>query len=166
VFATVVLAGVWLIVGGLISGEARNPSAGPPGTYLALCIPPLVILGGVLFVVRGYQLAPGELRVHRLLWATRIDLAGLDRAAADPSAMDGSLRIFGNGGLYAVTGLFQNRTLGRYRAFVTDKRRSVVLHFPDRTVVVSPEDPFSFLHQLRAGVPGVEIAGPPHSAPG
>ena len=35
-----------------------------------------------------------------------------------------------------------------------------VLRLPDRTVVLSPDDPFTLLHQLWSLVPGLEIAGP------
>ena len=163
VLATAVLAGAWLVIAGVISEKARFPFAEPYGSSLALVFPPLVAFGAALFAVRGYAVAPGELRIVRLLWATRIDLEGLLRAASDPSAMRGSLRILGNGGLYAVTGLFQNRTLGRYRAFVTDRKRAVVLFLPARTVVISPEDPAAFLQQLRAFVPGVKVVDPPVS---
>ena len=39
--------------------------------------------------------------------------------------------------------------LGRYRAWVTDPRRAVVLEFPDRTIVVSPGRPHLFVDELR-----------------
>jgi len=156
--STAVLVAVWLVVAGVISGEVRLPIAEPLGTRLVLFLLPLLAFGAALFVVRGYQVAPGELRIDRLLWSTRVELAGLTRAAADPSATRGSLRLFGNGGLYSFTGLFWNRKLGRYRAFVTDPKRTVVLFVPSRTVVISPEDPVAFLQHLRMVVPGVKIA--------
>jgi hypothetical protein len=56
-----------------------------------------------------------------------------------------------------VTGLFRNRTLGMYRAFVTDPARAVVLKTAGRTIVISPSEPEAFLEELRALVPGVEI---------
>ena len=113
-------------------------------------VPPLVGLLAVLFVVRGYELAPGELRVIRLLWSTRVPLAGLREVRADSEAMTGSLRLFGNGGLFSFTGLFQSRTLGRYRAFVTDPKHAVVLHTASRVIVVSPADPRAFVEAARA----------------
>ena len=155
--ATGLIVAVCLTVAGVIRGEVRLPFPGPYGVTLALLLPPLVLLGSALFVVRGYEVRPGELRVERLLWSTRLDLAGPFRICADPAAMRGSLRLFGNGGLYSITGLFQNRALGRYRAFVTDPKMAVVLFLPPRTVVVSPADPAGFVTQLRAFVPGVSV---------
>jgi hypothetical protein len=156
---TTVLVGVGYATARAIPRGTRVPFAETFGTLVSF-VPPLIALVAVLFVVRGYEVGPGELRVGRLLFSTTIDLSGLSRAWHDPSAMTGSLRMFGNGGLYSITGLFQSPSLGRYRAFVTDPKRSVVLRLPDRTVVISPVDPFSFLQQLSTVVPGVEIAGP------
>ena len=66
-----------------------------------------------------------------------------------PDAMRRSLRTFGNGGVFGFTGWFYNSRLGRYRAWVTDPKRAVVLVFPDRTIVVSPGRPHLFVDELR-----------------
>lgn len=127
----------------------RAPYAESFGMLIAW-IPPLVGALALLFVVRGYELAPGELRVRRLLWSTRVPLAGPVEVRADPQAMTGSMRLFGNGGLFSFTGLFQSRTLGRYRAFVTDPARAVVLRGAGRVVIVSPAEPQAFAEAARA----------------
>ncbi|HXZ52538.1 MAG TPA: PH domain-containing protein [Burkholderiales bacterium] len=127
----------------------RAPYAESFGALIAW-IPPLVGAAALLFVVRGYELAPGELRVRRLLWSTRVALAGPVDARADAQAMTGSMRLFGNGGLFSFTGLFQSRTLGRYRAFVTDPARAVVLRTARRVVIVSPAEPQSFVEAVQA----------------
>ena len=111
----------------------------------------------VLFVVAGYDLDERGLRVRRLLWSSRFSLAGIERAWHDPRAMKGSLRVFGNGGMFSITGLFQSRQLGRYRAFVTDPSRAVVLVRGQSTLVLSPEDPEAFLRQLQACFPAVKV---------
>lgn len=119
--------------------------------FLTSVLPLLLLGGGLLSTVRGYRLEPGRLEVKRLLWSTRIDLAGLRAAWHDPAAMSRSLRLFGNGGMFVIAGLFSNRKLGRYRAFATDPRRSVVLDFGDRKIVVTPDRPEGLVSQL--GVP-------------
>ena len=82
------------------------------------------------------------------------DSIAASRFALGPSRAGGdarrSIRTFGNGGLYSFTGWFRNTALGAYRAFVTDPHRTVVLHFPTRTVVVSPSAPEDFVHVIRA----------------
>jgi hypothetical protein len=109
-----------------------------------------VWLGSLLFVIRGYTITPDAIEVHRLLWRTRLPLHGLESVRCDPDAMRGSLRLFGNGGLFSFTGLYRNSTLGSYRAFVTDPRRCVILRFPARTIVLSPAEPETFAQELRS----------------
>jgi hypothetical protein len=113
-------------------------------------LPLLIISGGILFTIRGYTVTPDALLVHRLFWTTRLPLSGLHSAQVEPNAMRRSIRTFGNGGLFSFTGWFRNTALGSYRAFVTDPHRAVVLHFPTRTVVVSPSAPEDFVSAIRA----------------
>ncbi|WP_445365825.1 PH domain-containing protein [Microbulbifer sp. ANSA001] len=108
---------------------------------IALALPPAILLLGALFMVRGYVIQNNNLFVLRLGWRTRIPLQDLRKASADPSAMQGSIRIFGNSGLFGYTGLFQNKKLGRYRAFATDHDKAVVLNFPTKTLVITPDRP-------------------------
>ena len=119
-------------------------------TWVLVLGPPLMIAGALLFVVRGYELQPGALLVRRLLWATRIPLAGFERAWHDPQAMRGSKRLFGNSGLFSITGVFRNAPLGTYRAFVTDPGAAVVIRLKARAVVVSPAKPRDFISALEA----------------
>ena len=152
--ATAVLGGATYALIKAIPRGTRVPFAETFGTYVAF-VPLLIALTAVLFVVTAFEVDGTELRIRRLLWATRVPLAGLTRAWHDPEAMKRSIRLWGNGGLYAVTGLFQNRSLGRYRAFVTDPARAVVLKLPKRSVVISPADPAAFLQLLPVLLPGV-----------
>jgi|SRR5215831_4720272 len=120
---------------------------------------PIAILGiAALFVVRGYEIEGRELLVQRLLWATRVPIDGLESAWLDPEAMAGSIRVFGNAGLFAVTGVFRSRKLGTYRAYVTDRKRALVLRTRSKAIVVSPEKPEAFLANLKAHFPGLTNA--------
>jgi hypothetical protein len=111
-------------------------------------LPLAIVCGGLLFTIRGYTVTPDAILVHRLLWTSRIPLAGLHSAQVEPDAMRRSIRAFGNGGLFSFSGSFRSTALGAYRAFVTDPHRTVVLHFPTRTVVVSPSAPEEFVHDI------------------
>jgi hypothetical protein len=128
---------------------------------LLMAVPALILVISALFVVTGYRLDATGLYVQRLLWTTRVPLEGLDRAWHDPSALCRSLRLFGNGGLFSITGWFRNATLGRYRTFVTDPRKAVVLRSPARVVVLTPADPPGFLSSLPLSFPGVVVGEPP-----
>ena len=141
--ATLVCLG--LAVGLLAAGPGRSQ-------WLGL-LPLLILLACALFSIRGYSLTASTLRVHRPFWTTQVSLANLSSARFEPSAMRWSLRLWGNGGLFSITGFFFNRPLGRYRAWVTDPHRTVVLRFPTRTLLISPSEPEEFINHLRSLLP-------------
>ncbi|HTQ31885.1 MAG TPA: PH domain-containing protein [Opitutaceae bacterium] len=111
-------------------------------------LPLAIIAGGALFTIRGYTVAADVILVHRLCWATRLPLAGLESARFEPDAMRRSIRTFGNGGLFSFAGYFRNKPLGAYRALVTDPHQTVVLRYAGRTVVISPSAPEEFVRSL------------------
>lgn len=142
--------GALLLLAAGYGAAAGIPAAGGPrllGSIMA-CLPPSIALGAVLFVVRSYELDADCLRIQRLLWPTVLRIDGLQAVRHDPAAMNCSLRLFGNGGLFSITGLFQNTALGRYRAFVTDPKHAVVLVMRKRVVVVSPAEPARFVETV------------------
>ncbi len=111
---------------------------------------PLAILGcSALSIVRGYVLTESAVLVLRPGWTTELPLAGLQSVAGNAEALRASIRLFGNGGLFVVAGLFWNRRLGRFRAFATDPSRAVILTYPTRKVVITPHDPQQFIYKVR-----------------
>jgi hypothetical protein len=111
-------------------------------------LPLLILLGAALCTIRGYSIGTEVILVHRLLWATPLPRTGLESVTFEPDAMRGSLRTFGNGGAFSFSGLYYNRRLGSYRAFVTDQHRTVVLRYATRRVVLSPAAPEDFVADL------------------
>jgi len=108
----------------------------------------IVLISAAPFTIRGYTINGHSLVVHRLFWDTDLPLGGLQAAEFNPNAMKKSWRTAGNGGLYSFTGYFSNKTLGDYRALVTNPALSVVLRFPTETIVVSPDSPEAFVQNL------------------
>jgi len=111
-------------------------------------LPLALVFGCALLTVGGYTITPDAILVHRLLWATRLPRAGLKSAEFVPNAMCRSIRTCGNGGFYSFTGFYWSKTLKSYRAYVTDLRRTVVLRYERRTVIVSPESPEDFVREV------------------
>ena len=138
IVVSAVITGVCLVAGFAV-GRAL------PGVGVAVLAMPVV---AALFSVRGYTLNPGMLLVKRLLWNTEVPLRGLRSADADPTLLAGSWRTFGNGGFFSFSGWFYSKTLGKYRAFVTNHDDTVVLRFSDRTVVISPSPADEFATQV------------------
>jgi hypothetical protein len=123
-----------------------------PNPLRWLSLLPLVLLfGTALFTIRGYSLSSDSILVHRLLWSTALPRTGLESAEAEPEAMRGSLRTFGNGGAFSFTGFYYNKRLRSYRAYVTNPHRTVVLRYADRRVVLSPDKPEDFVADLALG---------------
>jgi len=154
------LGTVLLVVIGVITYRAipvRSGFTHAFGLGMAFVLPALLV-GSLLFVVRGYVLDADALVVQRLLHSTRIPLAGLRAVRADPAVCKGSLRIFGNGGLFSFTGLYQRSGIGRYRLFATDISRSVVLETASRVVVVTPASPQAFVDHVLRLFPGATQA--------
>jgi Bacterial PH domain len=144
-FATLVCLGVSYALWTL--PLIRGGSAESMRFWLVL-LPLAVIFICALFTVRGYSISNRELAIHRLVWTTQVSLQGLREASFDPNATHRSIRTFGNGGFFSFTGYFRNRQLGSYRAFMTDRRRAVVLRFASSVIVVSPDRPEDFVNTI------------------
>ena len=149
---TAVICGV-----GVVAYRAAPPSGFTHWFGLGVaCIPPALLIGPLLFVVRSYRIDGGHLAIARLLWETTVPILGIQQAWHDPCAIKGALRIFGNGGLFGITGLYWNKNLGKFRIFATDPKKSVVLRLHDRTVVVTPDEPQAFLQELQRNYPRLQ----------
>lgn len=112
----------------------------------------LLVVGPVWIFsrIKGYRLAAGELVVTRVKRVHRFALAGLESVEQDAQAMKGAWKTIGNDGLGAITGRFRSKRLGKFEGLLTDPARAVVLRWPDRTLVVSPEKPGDFVTEVRA----------------
>lgn len=127
----------------------------PPAVIYLVCgLPPLILAGAALSAIRGYTVDANGIFVHRLMWSNQLSWSGLRDVEADPEAMRGGIRTFGNGGLFSFSGRYWNRKLGHYRAFVTDAKRAVVLRYEGKTFVVSPDEPEAFVSDVRRRLHG------------
>ena len=113
-----------------------------------LLIPLLALPLGILFMVRGYRVTPRSIEIERFGWSTQLSVSGLKVVTADPLALTGSIRRWGNGGFFAITGQYSNGRYGRFRAWATDPARAVVLRYADHTVLLTPDEPQRFVQQV------------------
>jgi hypothetical protein len=145
VTAVTVVVLIAVTLGGLLTGPRQLLV-----WRLATALPLLLLLGVLPFMVRGYALTERHIEVRRLGWNTALPLAGLVAVTGEPEGIRGSLRLFGNGGLFGITGWFWNRRIGRFRALATDPERVVLLRYRDGTkVVVTPHDVQHFIVRAR-----------------
>jgi len=142
----------------VIFGITRLEDVGSGSSILfflaAVVMPALLLVVSACWMIRGYVVTDDMLLVQRLGWQSKMDLKDLVSVEADPEAMARSLRTLGVGGLFCFCGRFRNTKLGAYRAYATDPKRSVVLWFQDRAVVVTPDRPDDFVDCIkeRSGV--------------
>lgn len=143
VLMTLIILGVTFVV----PFDQHRP--GLESMLAGIVLPFGLLIGSALFIVRGYTITADTLLIHRLLWDTRVPLALLQSVESNPGLMSKSLRSCGNGGLYSFTGWYWNKQLGHYHAYVTDLKRTVVLRFAARRVVISPDDPIAFVEAMK-----------------
>ena len=137
-FTVLILVCVPII--GLCTGP-RDAHAWYLWYFPMVALPLAILIISAFFSIRGYVLTHDSLLIRRVGWESKVNLSGLVSVEADPRAMAHSIRTFGNGGLFSITGKFRNKKLGPYRAFATDPNKSVILRFNSRVVVVTPANP-------------------------
>lgn len=140
---------VLILLGTATAGFVMLPARLPLLRLLVLALPAAVLIGALLFMVSGYTLTATALQVRRPLWTTSFALSDLVSVGGDAEALRGSLRLFGNGGLFSFSGVFWNRRLGLFHAYGTDPGRAVVLKFRKRTIVITPDDTQHFIVRVR-----------------
>jgi hypothetical protein len=140
---------VMVLLAATAAGVYAWSRMGAVASLLAIALPPIILFIAALCMVRGYVLTDEEIVVKRLGWANRFALADLRSVHGDNEAMANSLRLFGNAGLLSYSGFFWSRKTGRYRAFATDPSRAVVLTYPRRKILLTPDDPQRFIVRVR-----------------
>ena len=146
VVALVVLllvAGLQLVLGLRRQGTPRLVLVGA-GSLLMVCL-----VCSMLLKIRGYEVTPSHVLVKYGFSGTRIPIADIRDVTSQPNALRGSNRAAANGGLWSFLGRFSSPELGPVRAYVSDLRRTVVIHLPDYKVVVSPDDAAGFVAAVK-----------------
>jgi hypothetical protein len=128
-----------------------NAAGGAPDSpLLSWCMeaPLFLWLVCLLLTVRGYTITDDSILIHRLICATRLQLEPLNEVDFNPPPFARAIRFFGNGGMFGICGLYYERKIGTFRAFVTDTAQPILLKFPSRSIVISPRDPRRFVSEL------------------
>lgn len=129
------------------------------GVALFTGIPWVILLNlGIVGVcaalgVYGYSIQDGELQIVRLGWSKNIPVSSIRRVESKPIAMMGSIRTFGIGGVFGYIGNFKNSVLGHYKAYVTHRKKTVLIVTDDnQKILISPEDPNEFINSLKVHI--------------
>ncbi len=112
---------------------------------LALYIP--IILGAWAYSPQKYIVSDKEIIIKRPLKSIEIPVERISRIEkSDLNAMR-ALRLFGNGGLFSITGRFWSKELGTMYFYA--KNRNYVLIHADKLYVLSPDKRDEFIEHLR-----------------
>jgi hypothetical protein len=112
-----------------------------------------------LFAPVGYELSGDQLTVRfRVGQKVFPGVTGCQTLTARPPM---GLRLWGNGGLFAATGIFWNQAYGVYRAYVTSARYQdyVLVATRTRKILISPENPVEFVKAWASSSPAAPAPG-------
>lgn len=118
-----------------------------------LFLPILIVIAAAFFMILGYGISDTQIIIYHLGWKRTFEIADLTKAVHEPYTTAGSIRTWGNGGMFSFSGYFRSNHLGAYRAYMTHAEDAVILYFGnDNKVVISPDDPEKFVEALSAPV--------------
>ena len=117
----------------------------------AIFIRPL-LLGGIIIVLSsaiGYLWAPDSFEISDDLkltvnyhWGSK-QFGPVVKCYRLPGSICCGIRLCGNGGLFAFTGLFWDRKYGKFRMYSTSASHKdcVMVETADKKIIISPENP-------------------------
>ena len=114
-----------------------------------------IILICALFGVYGYTIQNESIHIIRLGWKKRIKITDIKKVEFIPNAMKKSIRTWGIGGAFGYIGYFNNRILGKYKAFATNRKNTVILYLnsKENLYVLTPDKPEAFIECLKKQMP-------------
>ncbi len=130
--------------------------------YLAVHVIPILVISAAIIIVsylyspRGYAISDGAIVIKRLVGNVRLPLEAV-RESRRTTAEDlsGTLKLWGNGGLFGYYGLFRTSKLGKCSWYVTNRGNTVVVVTAAKTAIFSPDDVDGFLAAIQAAAPAM-----------
>lgn len=118
-------------------------------TALYLCwAMDILFLLNLYTAVYGFNIRGGRLYVNHIGFASKYDLVKLTGMRADPKAMMGAMPL--SFPLIILSPWCRSPLSGTFRAFVTNEAHCVIMEFGKKKIVVTPDDPETFLQAIRA----------------
>lgn len=118
-----------------------------------------LIAGFILFIISAlsYLFAPVSYELsgnNLIVWMRwgRKEFGPVINCSLITDKIPFTLRLWGNGGLFAGTGIFWNKSWGVFRAYVTSSKQSdyVLVDTVKQKILISPEDTKSFIESCGA----------------
>ena len=135
---------ILLMTAGMFIGAYYEPRLVWAGTVLAIVVVLCYLSAPVAYEIKGGQLSI----ISRIGNKTFGPVTRCSYVYDDKPSF--GIRLWGNGGVFAGTGIFWNKKYGIFRAYVTTGSKSylVLVETPATRVVITPENPDQFVaHQ-------------------
>lgn len=121
----------------------------------AIRVPLCLILGAAfLFAPKYYIIGEGKISIKRYLGKTSINISDVaDIRAIDGSQLKYAIRTFGVGGFFGYYGLYWSKSLGSFKAYITDRNNCVLLQTRQgKRFVLSPDNRLEFVEMIKAAM--------------
>jgi hypothetical protein len=111
-----------------------------------------ILLGSWLFAPRSYTLDGTELTINRPIGGVSINRSSIKEVRLlEAGELKGTIRTFGNGGLFGYYGKYYNSGIGHMTWYTTQSKNTVLIVTNEgKKVVISPDDT-SLVEKLKNG---------------
>ena len=101
-----------------------------------------ILFGSYMYSVRSYSVTDDELIIQRPIGNRVIVCSDIKEIRkADKTEFSGTIRTFGNGGLFGYYGKFYNAKLGNMTWYVTQRKNSIIMLMKTgEKIIISPDD--------------------------
>jgi len=101
-----------------------------------------VFVGSYLLSIKSYAVENNQLVIKKIAGERRIEIADIEEIRLiEKGDMFGTIRTFGNGGLFGYYGKFYNRTFGSMTLYTTQRTNRIFIRTKSGSkIVISPDD--------------------------
>ena len=101
-----------------------------------------IIVGGYLYSTKSYTVTNDALIIHRPISDRVIKLSEIvEIRTVDAADFSGTIRTFGNGGLFGYYGKYYNSKIGNMTWYVTQQKNKILVQIKQGDkIIISPDD--------------------------
>jgi len=119
------------------------------GLIIAALIMLIILIFCYLYAPTAFEISDSRLIVYRNYG--KIEFNHITGCRAIEKKVPFTLRLWGNGGVFAGTGIFWNKLYGVFRMYITHAKQSefVVVETDQQIIIISPENPKMFIESWK-----------------
>lgn len=119
------------------------------GLIIAALIMLIILIFCYLYAPTSFEISDSRLIVYRNYG--KIEFNHITGCRAIEKKVPFTIRLWGNGGVFAGTGIFWNKLYGVFRMYITHAKQSefVVVETERQIIVISPENPKIFIESWK-----------------